>query len=270
MTPADAKTQFDRQAAFYHERWASWSDESLRRLLTLADPKPDWRALDIATGTGFTALALAPHVAEVVGLDISPGMLTQASQRGLGVPNVTWIEAGADRLPFADDDFDLVTSRIAPHHFPDVPAFLAESRRVLKPGGVFVLADTTVPDDAPETSDWQNAVEKERDPSHVRNLPPSEWKRLVTGAGLTVTHCDAADGGIGLELETWLETAGATGKRADTVRRMFADAPPSVREAFQIDGAKFVWRRVVLRAERPYDFPAFAAASRTAGARRTL
>lgn len=247
-TTTDAKAQFDRQAHFYKERWASWSDESLRRLLTLADPKPSWRVLDIATGTGFTALAVAPLVAEVVGLDISPGMLTQARQRGISVPNVSWIEASADCLPFADADFDLVMSRIAPHHFPDIPAFLAEARRVLRPGGVFVLADTTVPDDDGQAAGWQNAVERERDPSHVANLSPETWRRLVTDAGLTVTDLDAAGGGIALELETWLETAGATGERAQKVRRMFADAPPSARKAFGIDGAKFVWQRVVLRA----------------------
>lgn len=250
MTTTDAKAQFDRQAHFYNERWASWSDESLRRLLTLADPKPDWHVLDIATGTGFTALALAPHVAEVVGLDIAPGMLAQAAKRGVGVPNVSWVEAPADHLPFDDANFDLVTSRIAPHHFPDVPAFLAESRRVLKPSGVFVLADTTVPDDDPEASRWQNAVEKERDPSHVANLPPSDWKRLVTDAGLTVTDCETAGGGIVLELDAWLETAGTTGERAQKVRRMFDNAPASAQKAFRIDGGKFVWQRVILRAAK--------------------
>lgn len=250
MTTTDAKAQFDRQAHFYNERWASWSDESLRRLLTLADPKPDWRVLDIATGTGFTALALTPHVAEVVGLDIAPGMLAQAAKRGVGVPNVSWVEAPADHLPFDDADFDLVTSRIAPHHFPDVPAFLAESRRVLKPSGVFVLADTTVPDDDPEASRWQNAVEKERDPSHVANLSPSEWKQLVVDAAMTVTECETGGGGIALELEAWLETAGATGKRAQNVRQRFADAPQSARQAFQINSNTFVWQKVILRAIR--------------------
>lgn len=250
-----ARAQFDRQAEKYNERWASWSEETLRRLLQLADPKPDWRVLDVATGTGFTALAVAPHVAQVTGSDVSPNMLAEAAKRAdaAGVTNVDWVEAPAEALPFADAAFDLVTARIAPHHFNDVPAFLAETRRVLKPEGVFVLADTTVPNDEPEAAAWQNAVERERDGSHVANLSPAAWRALVEAAGLRVTDLDPAGGGIGLELSAWLETAGCAGARAEHVRKLFANAPDSARRAFQITtGAdsetRFVWQRVVLRA----------------------
>ncbi len=252
---ASAREQFDRQADKYNERWASWSDETLKRLLELADPQPGWRVLDVATGTGFTALALAPHVAHVTGSDVSPKMLGEAAKRAAaaGVTNVDWREAPAEALPFADNSFDLVSVRIAPHHFSDVPAFLAETRRVLKPKGMFVLADTTVPDDEPEAADWQNAVERERDPSHVANLSPETWQRLVGSSGLVVTNLDCSGGGIGLELSAWLETAGCAGEHADRVRELFTNAPPSARRAFQIatnanGETRFVWQRVVLRA----------------------
>ena len=250
-----AREQFDRQAEKYNERWASWSDETLSRLLELAGPKPNWRVLDVATGTGFTALAFAPHVAHVIGSDVSPGMLAHAKKRAgaAGVTNVDWIEAPAEALPFADASFGLVTVRIAPHHFSDVPAFLGEVRRVLVPGGVFVVGDTAVPDDELEAADWQNAVERERDASHGANLSPETWRRLVEAAGLRVTDLDAAGTGIGLELSAWLETAGCAGERAERVRQLFADAPEAARRAFQIttdaDGeTRFVWQRVVLRA----------------------
>jgi ubiquinone/menaquinone biosynthesis C-methylase UbiE len=252
---AQAKAQFDRQAAHYNERWASWSDESLRRVLELADPRPEWRALDIATGTGFTALALAPHVAAVVGSDLSPGMLAEAAKRAAerGVTNAEWVEAPADTQPFPDAAFDLVTARIAPHHFPDPVAFVREVARVLKPGGVFVLGDTTVPDGDPEAAAWQNAVEKERDPSHVRNLPPSEWRALCEAAGLTVTDCEAKAGAITIALSAWLETAGADAARSERVRRLFAETPASARAHFAVetdeDGeTRFSWQRVAVRA----------------------
>jgi ubiquinone/menaquinone biosynthesis C-methylase UbiE len=250
-----AKEQFDRQAAHYNERWASWSDETLRRMLELADPQPDWRVLDTATGTGFTALAFAPHVAHVTGADISPGMLSQAAKRAAeqGVSNADWVECPAESLPFADASFDLVTVRIAPHHFTDLPAFLRETARVLKPSGVFVLGDTTVPDDAPEAAAWQNAVEKERDPSHVANRSPREWRDLCEAARLTVTDLEHRAGAITIPLSQWLETAGATGERAESVRQMFANAPEAARRAFDIrtdaDGERyFTWHRIVLRA----------------------
>lgn len=227
-------------------------------MLTLANPQPNWRVLDVATGTGYTALAFAPHVREVIGLDISPGMLAQAAKRATeqGIVNVTWIESPAETLPFPDDSFDLVTVRIAPHHFSDVPAFLREARRVLKQGASFTLGDTTVPDDSPEAAAWQNAVEKARDASHVRNLSPSEWRDACANADLIVTHCDHLPGAIPIALSAWMETSGCAGDCAEATRRLFADAPESARRAFQIETdpatgeTHFSWARVTLQAEK--------------------
>ena len=250
-----AREQFDRQARHYNERWASWSDETLRRMLDLAGPQPEWRVLDVATGAGFTALAFAPHIREVVGTDVSTGMLAQAAKRSeeAGITNVTWQEADAARQPFADNTFELVTVRIAPHHFPDVSAFLWETRRVLKPSGALVLGDTSVPDGDAEAAAWQNAVERERDPSHVANLSAEQWRALCEAAGLSVTDLDHTGGAIRIALGAWLETAGCTGERADRVRRMYADAPESARRHFNITvdetgETHFAWQRVVLRA----------------------
>jgi ubiquinone/menaquinone biosynthesis C-methylase UbiE len=254
-TTISAKEQFDRQATRYDNRWAQWSDESLRRMLELADPQSDWNALDVATGTGYTALAFAPHVAHVTGADVSSGMLAQGAKRAeeQGIANVDWREAPAEALPFVDASFDLVSVRIAPHHFLDVRAFLSEVRRVLKPNGVFVFGDTTVPDNDIETAYWQNAVERARDASHIANLPPQTWRVLAEAAGFTITDLETMTGAIKLTLSDWLEVSGCTGDRAETVRRMFRDAPASARREFQIettvDGdTSFAWPRVIFRA----------------------
>jgi ubiquinone/menaquinone biosynthesis C-methylase UbiE len=253
-----AKEQFDRQAAHYNGQWASWTDETLQRMLELAAPQSHWNMLDVATGTGFTALAFAPRVAHVTGADISPGMLAQAAQHAQeqGITNAEWREAPAESLPFDDGTFDLVTVRIAPHHFTDVRAFLSEVRRVLRPGGVFVLGDTTVPDDNAEAADWQNAVEKERDPSHGANLPPETWRTLLTGAGFMVSDLEALSGAIKIALSPWLETSGAAGERAERVRQMFRNAPETAKQEFQISTdpngeIHFAWQRVILKATRP-------------------
>ncbi len=249
-----AKEQFDKQATEYDAQWNLWSEETLNAMLTAARPQPTDRVLDVATGTGFTALAFAPLVQSVVGLDVSPGMLRQAesyaAERGLA--NAVFQEGAAELLPFADASFDLVTCRIAPHHFLSVPKFLSEAVRVLKPGGCFVLADTTVLDDLPEAADWQNAVEAVRDPSHVRNYPPSEWRQMTEAAGLTVTDCHTEGSGITIPLTDWITKAGCTPEQAASVRRAFADAPDSARAAYQIrttaDGEMvFTWPRVLLR-----------------------
>ena len=250
-----AKEQFDKQATEYNAQWNTWSEETLNAMLAAARPQPTDAVLDVATGTGFTALAFAPLVQSVIGLDVSLGMLRQAENYAAerGITNAVFQEGAAEALPFADASFDLVTCRIAPHHFLSVPQFLDETARVLKPGGSFVLADTTVPDDLPEAADWQNAVEAVRDPSHIQNYTPSEWRQMAEAAGLTVTECHTEGSGITIPLSDWITKAGCTPEQADAVRRLFADAPDSARAAFRIvagaDGETvFTWPRVLLRA----------------------
>lgn len=257
ITPiTSAKEQFDRQAAHYNEQWASWSDETLRRMLELANPQPGWRVLDVATGTGFTALAFARYVREVVGTDISPKMLEQAAKRAReqGIRNAAWQEASAEWLPFPHTSFDLITCRIAPHHFASVQEFLKECYRVLKPNSLLVIGDTAVPDGKPAAADWQNRVEWERDNSHVRNLSPNEWRERAAEAGFVVTDVEYRPGAITIPLSQWLETSGTVGDQADRVRRWFSNAPESAREEFRIatdpltEEVTFSWARVLLRA----------------------
>lgn len=257
MPPSSAKEQFDRQAAHYNAQWNSWTASSLDWLLTQAQCQPTDTVLDVATGTGFTALAFAPHVQSVVGLDVSPGMLAQAqhNQATRGITNVSWREGAAEALPFEAESFTLVTCRIAPHHFQSVPAFLAEVTRVLKPGGHFLLADTTIPDNDPTIGQWQNRVEALRDPSHVRNLASKEWQRMLTDAGLIVRAMAQAGGSAPMLLNDWLEKAGCVDEAAAEVRKAFTEAPTAAVQAFQIrqsrpDDYTFVWQRLVAKAEK--------------------
>ncbi len=161
---------------------------SLQRLVELVEPQPDWQALDIATAAGHTAFAFAPHVAHVRATDITPQMLTvareQAAARGIG--NVTVEHADADNLPYADGQFDLLTCRIAPHHFPDIGAFLRESARVLRGGGILAVVDNVVPTGV--AGDFVNAFEKLRDPSHGRCFSIEEWLDGYTKGGLDLAH----------------------------------------------------------------------------------
>ena len=253
-----ARDQFDKQAVHYDTQWSSWSEETMEWMLNAIPLQSKFRVLDVATGTGFTALAFAPHVYSVVGVDVSPGMLAEAHLRAEaeGITNVTWTEAPAEALPFPDATFCLVTCRIAPHHFLDLAEFLRETARVLKPGGHLVLVDTTVPDSSPEAATWQNAVEVLRDPSHVRNYTPTEWQTHAEAAGLTMDEITTANGGITIPLSDWLVKAGCTAEQSEAVRQMFADAPDSAKQAFQItaqpDGETlFTWQRVALHAMKP-------------------
>lgn len=178
------KQQFGANASNYATSVVHAKGASLGRLVQLVGPQPGWQALDIASAAGHTAFAFAPFVASVVATDVTPEMLRVANDVSLerGITNVTFEQADAHALPFEDANFDLVTCRIAPHHFTDPQQFVNEAARVLRPGGVFGLVDNLSPPD-PEAARWCDDFERRRDPSHVRCLPIDEWRSLLQHAG---------------------------------------------------------------------------------------
>lgn len=200
MTKSLVQQQFGANAAAYATSAVHAKGASLPRLVELVAPKPEWRALDVATGAGHTAAAFAPHVAHVTASDITDEMLAEAAKLAArkALANMTTAKADAGALPFPDASFDLVTCRIAPHHFPDIPAFVGQAWRVLKAGGTFALVDNVAPDahtstgftsgELRDAAITYNAFEKLRDPSHGRALTTGEWLEIFADTGFTVTH----------------------------------------------------------------------------------
>ena len=183
------RRQFGAHAQNYVTSPDHAKSDSLDRLVAVVQPRADWRVLDVATGGGHTALALAPHVREVVATDITAEMLAAAERfvRERGAGNVTFREADATALPFAEGEFDLVTCRIAPHHFADCARFVREVARVLRPGGVAAVIDNIVPGDL-GAARHINAIETLRDPSHVWAYSQGDWVGFFEAAGLAITH----------------------------------------------------------------------------------
>jgi len=254
---ATSEEQFDRQAAHYNAQWNQWSEVSLKWLVEHSHCSKDHRVLDVATGTGFTALAFSGLAKQVVGLDVSEGMLKQAREQASakGIHNVTFEKGPAEELPFAGAGFDFVTCRVAPHHFLSIPKFCAESYRVLRAGGRLLVADTTVPDGEPEVDEWQNKVEAIRDTSHVRNCSPAEWRSFAEQAGFVIEDVVELEEEAPMQMRDWMKKSGCAGEAAKQVERMFADAPAGAREQFRIthqaDGDfTFQWMRVVLSARK--------------------
>jgi ubiquinone/menaquinone biosynthesis C-methylase UbiE len=179
--------EFSRQADAFSVSPALNDQALTLRFVDALGREPVGRLLDIACGPGILVAALAPHAAEVVGLDLTPAMLAKARERcrAQGIANVSLVEGDATRMSFPDGHFDVVVTRLAIHHFPDPSAVLKEARRVLRRDGRLVLADVVSSETADE-ADLQNAIETLRDPSHARMLPASELRAVVAAAGFAV------------------------------------------------------------------------------------
>ena len=232
MNKTLVQEQFGKTAAHYLTSTPHALGKSLERLVTLTAPQKDWRALDIATGGGHVAYTFAPHVARVWATDITQEMLDmvklEAAKRGLG--NIRTTYAKAEQLPFDDGSFDLVTCRIAPHHFDSIPEFLTEAYRVLKPGGVFAVVDNVVP--AGSIGDYVNAFERFRDPSHLRAWTMDEWRAAIKQAGFTLGHEEQIY--KKMEFKSWANRYDDIMKRL--LRAMLTEATPAVKEVLEPKG----------------------------------
>jgi SAM-dependent methyltransferase len=175
-------------------------------------------ALDVATGGGHVARRLRELGIQVVTCDSSPGM----------EPDVI---CPAEDLPFADGSFEVTVTRVAAHHFADVPAAVRELARVAR-DRVLVVDNLFMGDAAEE-------AEKIRDPSHVRNLDQEEWRRLFEAAGLAVAEVRRFD--FPIEFEPWLERTACTGADAERVRALLGD---------RISGGEVVLDRIALRGQK--------------------
>jgi ubiquinone/menaquinone biosynthesis C-methylase UbiE len=229
MSKTLVQEQFGKTAAHYLTSKPHARGKSLDRLVALTGPQKSWHMLDVATGGGHVAYSFAPRVARVWATDITQEMLDQvkaeSEKRGLG--NVRTAYAKAEALPFDDASLDLVTSRIAPHHFDSIPQFLAEVHRVLKPGGVFGLVDNVVP--AGPVGDYVNAFERLRDPSHLRAWTMEEWREALRTAGLPARHEEEL--GKTMEFKSWAARYDAIMQAL--LRAMLTEGSPAVKATLE-------------------------------------
>ncbi|NPV07849.1 MAG: class I SAM-dependent methyltransferase [Anaerolineae bacterium] len=184
-----ARDVFGNRASYYTTSPVHVDPANLADLVGLAHPKPHWYVLDVATGTGHTAFAFAPLVKLVVGLDLTPEMLAEAMElrRRKGLTNVQFCQGDAHALPCSSGSLDLITCRRAAHHFADLPLALSEAHRALRPGGLLLVHDRSVPEDD-FVDATMNRLDRLHDPSHVREYRPSEWAASLEGAGFSLEH----------------------------------------------------------------------------------
>lgn len=230
---AKVQDYFSRTAESYVTSASHRAGADLQRLIELGEWDTRQQALDIATGGGHTALAVAPHVAQVTVSDLTPTMLAKAHAFILsqGVTNAVFVEADAEHLPFPDASFDRVTCRIAPHHFPNIAQFVLEVSRVLKAGGLFLLIDNIVPSD-PELDVFLNKIEKWRDPSHGRACTSEEWHTFFTKAGLQVEYVEYLRKLF--EYDDWTTRAQLSTDEKDALERFILESDGSIHHHFAI------------------------------------
>jgi ubiquinone/menaquinone biosynthesis C-methylase UbiE len=139
--------------------------------------------------------------------------------------------ARAEEIPFADGSFDVVTSRIAPHHFSDVGAAVSEMARVAR--------DLVLIEDTLFESETVEEAERLRDPTHVRSYSEAEWRGLLEGAGLTIEEVRVLE--KSRPLDSWLDRVGSTGEEAERVRELVA---------VHVRGDDYVDRKILLKARK--------------------
>jgi len=191
------------------------------------------RVLDLGCGGGHVSYRAAPHVAEVVAVDVTQTMLDVVARTAgeRGCSNIRVQKAAAEALPFKDADFHWVLCRFTGHHWQNLEAGLREAARVLKPGGRAIFIDTTAPADRSLDSHLQ-AVELLRDPSHVRNYSVAEWIAALERSGVVIDSVTPRS--LRLDFPVWIARTNAPLAHAAAIRSLQDGAPAKVRDHFEI------------------------------------
>jgi len=206
----------ERIAELQDARAASLEQDIVR----FVAPSGDERALDSGTGSGALAFALAPHVREVVGVDLVPELLEQARKRAERFPNVTFLEGDATKLPLDYATFDLAGTLRTLHHIARPELAVAELVRVTRVGGRLLVVDQIAPVD-PLAAAELNRFERARDPSHTRALADVDLRGLFESNGLVLLRAEYER--EPRDLDSYLDLAGCEGEARERAQTL---APP--------------------------------------------
>ena len=191
---------WSRRADAFRESPVHREGPDLDLLVEWCEPGEGVKVLDVATGGGHVARRLRAEGCTVITVDPAPGMRAD-------------VVARAEDLPFADGSFDVVTCRIAAHHFEDIRAAVAEMARVSE--RLFVIEDNVFRGENVEEA------ERLRDPTHIRCYSEDEWKEMVTDAGFEVEQVEYFP--RRQSLDGWLARVDTPPQIAERIRELLAD-----------------------------------------------
>ena len=231
---ADHAQDKDKEIAFFdahaeHDAYDVFTPQANERIIAafmrLSGLPHGARVADLGCGSGVFTELLRRQGFQSVGLDISPKLIELGRRK---FPGLELIEGDAENLPFARNSFDLVTCRIAPHHFPDGFRFVQECARVLSPGGLLLVEDHLAPDDE-RAAGYVNAFERLRDPSHHRTYAEYEWRGMFLDAALAVEHTETLVK-PDTKLVPWAERQGCAPDTIQRLQVLLAQVPAAVAE----------------------------------------
>jgi len=211
------RERFARTAERVAELQDARAAELEQQVVRFVAPAGDERALDSGTGAGALAFALAPHVREVVAVDLVPELLEQGRKRGAGFPNVTFVEGDATKLPFELGSFDLAASLRTLHHIARPELAVAQLTRVTRQRGRVLVVDQIAPVD-PLAALELNAFERARDPSHARALADVDLRNLFEANGLVLLRDEYER--EPRDLDSYLDLAGCEGEARERAQTL--------------------------------------------------
>jgi ubiquinone/menaquinone biosynthesis C-methylase UbiE len=248
---SDFREFFSVNAREYSKSKSHSQGSDLVALMNMLQPRPDMNCLDMATGTGFTAMELARRCGKVTAADATEEMLSEAVKNATeaGYTGIEFMERMVESTGLESGLYDVVTCRRAAHHFFDKGAFLREVMRVLKPGGKLGLVDMVVPE--ADNSDLLNRIERIRDSSHVGAEKISNWVHFASAAGFRIIETRETQEEY--SMEAWMAPVSTSGEAFKQVKEVLEAATGGDLKGAGIssDRKKINKHRMILIAEKP-------------------
>jgi SAM-dependent methyltransferase len=240
--------EFTRQSRSFNASPAMTSAATLQSLVDLMPLAPDQRWLEVACGPGLIARAIAPRVRSVHGVDLTAAMveLARAEAARVGAANARFSLGDATRLDLPDASYDGAVTRFSLHHIPLPGRCLVEMARVVRPGGLVVLADGVASEDGAATA-WHQEIERLRDPSHWAHLTVARVRSLARAAGLDPVEERIVP--LALDSVEWLERGSGAAANRELIAAALAERPEQS-DCFRLAGGvlttsyyQSIWRR---------------------------
>lgn len=211
---------------------------SIQRVLQMNLSWKAKRICDVACGAGHFGISFHDQATDIVAVDPSENMLKTAQNlaKEKGITSYQTVQAFAENIPLPDDSFDLVISRLAPHHFVDIQQAVNEMARIAKPDGHVVVIDLAGYEDLAIDA-FNHQIEVLHDPTHQRSYTASEWQEFFSQAGLIINelHDWQMERPQGLSIKQWCQIASSGSDAENHIRQLLKDAPSHYLETMRIE-----------------------------------